>query len=986
MFNILQTLSLSILESGPCYPTPNSMKTLSKLQTKRLPKFLRLIVVLLSFATSTLVAQTRLVADLNQEPPNSEEIDGNAYYTVHKASSERSFFIGGPGVLYTSDGTMEGTVVVKKFLELGELEVMNGIAYFVAFTHENGYEMWRSDGTPAGTNLFHDIYPGPGSSRPTYLTIFNGLLYFSANNRVNGRELWRSDGTPSGTWMVADVEGGSAISSNVSKLTVAGSKLFFVANDGERGYELFVTDGSPGGTTFVRDIHPGSAHSSPGEITAVNNIVFFSAAAPAIDRQLWRSDGTPEGTYLVKVIRSGNRSAEIGKMVHVNGSAYFQATDGIHGIELWKSDGTEGGTMLLKDITPGPGSEAAYASDHIDYMTPALGKLFFVAHTPSGRHRIWISDGTEVGTHPIHETEISTSWSHPGLTEFMGSVYLVGYAEDFGHAVLFKIDATSSTSLANFGDEFHWNDPLFASFNGKLHFLFGDQYLATDGTDEGTTVVKSFEYASGSYPNKLTDVDGTLFFHGGQYPGGLWKSNGTAASTIKIGNLPYVDEAASLNGQLIFIHSDGLHSSNGEPGNIVTLSSAARHARQLRRANGLLFFSAYGPGTGEEVWQTDGTAAGTKLTKDIVPGEGHSGPRNLTALNNQIFFNTYDLTFGNELFRSDGTPEGTYLVKDINPGLATSFPVNYARFGNKMYFQANDGTHGYELWTSDGTDAGTYMIKDIQSDDLTVSDMGDMMSTSQYLFFSAQSGAASMGFWKSNGAASGTTKLVDFATNRPIELLASVGTNVFFVVYYGGYGTSDGYMELWKSNGTAAGTKKLRKLMSSYINPRVAVLGDVVYFTASFGLTGNATLWRTNGHYSGTYPVPFDGGASDLTTSGPYVYFNGSTVETGSELYVIDESGAAATAATAAVELNDRESIANYPNPFRSSFTLNVRGETDEKFAIAILTSTGQRIPSPNLLPCNTNHSLGEGWKSGMYVVQVRQGNKTVTRKLIKSE
>jgi ELWxxDGT repeat protein len=66
------------------------------------------------------------------------------------------------------------------------------VVYFVADNGVNGYELWRSDGTAAGTVLVKDILPGLETSYPSSLTNINGVLYFGANNGVHGREVWRN--------------------------------------------------------------------------------------------------------------------------------------------------------------------------------------------------------------------------------------------------------------------------------------------------------------------------------------------------------------------------------------------------------------------------------------------------------------------------------------------------------------------------------------------------------------------------------------------------------------------------------------------------------------------------------------------------------------------------------------------------------------------------------------------------------------------------
>ena len=70
--------------------------------------------------------------------------------------------------------------------------------YFAAADGAHGSELWRTDGTPANTELVSDAAPGSDSAAPLYLEVFRGDLYFSADVGT-GRELWRTDGTAAGT-------------------------------------------------------------------------------------------------------------------------------------------------------------------------------------------------------------------------------------------------------------------------------------------------------------------------------------------------------------------------------------------------------------------------------------------------------------------------------------------------------------------------------------------------------------------------------------------------------------------------------------------------------------------------------------------------------------------------------------------------------------------------------------------------------------------
>src|SRR5687767_3616905 len=55
-----------------------------------------------------------------------------------------------------------------------------GIAYFTATHQDYGTELWRSDGTEAGTTMVKDLTPGTVSSEISNLTNVNGTLFFAA--------------------------------------------------------------------------------------------------------------------------------------------------------------------------------------------------------------------------------------------------------------------------------------------------------------------------------------------------------------------------------------------------------------------------------------------------------------------------------------------------------------------------------------------------------------------------------------------------------------------------------------------------------------------------------------------------------------------------------------------------------------------------------------------------------------------------------------
>ena len=163
---------------------------------------------------------------------------------------------------------------------------VGGTTYFVAFEPEHGAEVWGTD--ESGTHLFKDILPGPGNSLPYGREVSGGTAYFAANDGnegiggEHGYELWKSDGTPAGTVLVRDIHPGP-ISGLVSspfpdnaELTDLNGTLYFSADDGTNGEELWESHGSEADTLMAADINLAGS-SSPRALTSVNNVLFFTA-------------------------------------------------------------------------------------------------------------------------------------------------------------------------------------------------------------------------------------------------------------------------------------------------------------------------------------------------------------------------------------------------------------------------------------------------------------------------------------------------------------------------------------------------------------------------------------------------------------------------------------------------------------------------------------------------------------------------------------
>ena len=120
---------------------------------------------------------------------------------------------------------------------------------------------------------------------------------------------------------------------------------------------------------------------------------------------------------------------------------------------------------------------------------------------------------------------------------------------------------------------------------------------------------------------------------------------------------------------------------------------------------GTLFFSANDGTHGQELWRSDGSAAGTSQVAQINMHTGSSNPVDFLPINGTVFFSA-----SSELWGSNGTAAGTQMLSSVASG-----PSQLTNVGGTLFFSASDRTHGRELWLSNGTAAGTHIVADINA-------------------------------------------------------------------------------------------------------------------------------------------------------------------------------------------------------------------------------------------------------------------------------
>ncbi|WP_434389161.1 ELWxxDGT repeat protein [Melittangium boletus] len=748
---------------------------------------------------------------------------------------------------------------------------VNGTVFFRATDGASGIELWKSDGTAAGTVLVKDINPGPGDSNPEELTNVNGTLFFRATDNSTARPvLWKSDGTAAGTVPVMNMVAGPQTSSPYL-LTAVGDTLYFTFYTSSTGTELWKSDGTAAGTRIVKDISPGSASARPEYLTNVNGTLFFVAEGWYFnDRELWKSDGTAAGTVLVKDIREGSASSAPYRLTNVNGTLFFVANLGDRDNELWKSDGTTAGTVRVK------GNGTWFPSN----LTNVNGTLYFSAPGGSSLYALWKSDGTTVGT--VLVKAIDMAW--PGmdlanLTNVNGTLYFTTDGENGEE--LWKSDGTAAGTVLFKDIHPGWPSSRpreLRSINNTLYFTAHSPsewgLWKSDGTPTGTVLVKALQRQSSSSDTELvalTDVNGTPYFsaNDGLYGHELWKSDGTATGTVLTRD--------------------------------INTNTQGSNPYLLTNVNGTLYFSATDGVNGSELWKSDGTAAGTRLVKDINPSSGgNSNPYALTNVNGTLYFAATDGVNGSELWKSDGTATGTHLVKDINPGSSNAFPGKLTNVNGTLYFTASNSESSYQdrLWKSDGTTAGTVLVQGTATGSGVLSITGSLTNVNGTLYFSATNGTSGVELWKSDGTAAGTVLVKDLFPGSSGSSPGNL-TNINGTLYFSATHGTNG-VELWKSDGTAAGTVLVKDLFpgSGDSSPQnLTNVNGTLYFSATHGTSG-VELWKSDGTAEGTvlvkdlFPGSGDSSPQNLTNVNGTLYFSATHGTSGVELWKSDGTAA----------------------------------------------------------------------------------------------
>ncbi len=388
---------------------------------------------------------------------------------------------------------------------------------------------------------------------------------------------------------------------------------------------------------------------------------------------------------------------------------FFEGEDVGSTVSLWETDGTARGTFELSDVAsraPLITGEALYGfvtNDGVSLdLTVFNNQVLFSGRIGPGKfgpYTMWTSDGTAAGTVPLtiagaNSSGLFSDTVRPDFTVFGAEVLFRGI-DTAGATGLWMSDgmALGTTEITGVnGAASTGVDPIdMTVFNGSVLFngadTAGHQGLwRTDGTAGGTQELTLIDgaAASGLNPTDITVFNGEALFNGLDANGlsGLWMTDGSAAGTHEL--------------------VAGAGASGLDPTDMTVFGSE-------------VLFSALDADGLTGLWVTDGTAGGTHevLAEQTTSASDPLGlnPTDLTVFNGEVFFNGFNQFGRRQLWETDGTAAGTHMLTVA--GSSPSFGLNPSSmqvYNGQLLFQGTNQTGFSGLWTTNGTAAGTHEI------------------------------------------------------------------------------------------------------------------------------------------------------------------------------------------------------------------------------------------------------------------------------------
>lgn len=415
--------------------------------------------------------------------------------------------------------------------------------------------------------------------------------------------------------------------------------------------------------------------------------------------------------------------------------------------------------VLVKNIEPGS------ASSNPQMFYPFKDKLLFVAFTNFYKWQLYVTDGTSAGTQQLTQTLNNYPAAYASNTLNPSVFYLNTYGgsnpgcaftdidsllyffcmTSTGKINIWKTDASvnGTKQITNNNDNIFATATRFFKLNGKICTILKtqSQFSQPYNLFVYDPVLKSYSFKNIDYDsftfvisNNYWDVGPTpftynnkIYFRGGNWPDSIFSMdvNGTKQFVNKM-PINYLSGQNTTN---YFIVNNKLIINPGTPGDPVygdepfyfdfatntkgllkDINSYFNYSSKPRfmkfsyfnkSSMKLGYFYAENPDDGTEIFYTDGTAAGTKITRNIAIGTSSINTQSIGSGISNLFYKGDSLILTGAAGTGMGQPNGrdslrilykdqyykahVYYQSQPNPYVHYFF-TNYTTLDNKVYF------------------------------------------------------------------------------------------------------------------------------------------------------------------------------------------------------------------------------------------------------------------------------------------------------------
>lgn len=908
------------------------------------------------------------------------------------------------------------------------ISVIDNNAYF--FIKKNSkLSLWKTNGTNSGTILIKE-FPNPNFMTSDFVitsfTKFNSKLFFNIYHMFGNpsrSEFWISDETTAGTEIVNTLNNNSTLSAG--NYTQAANSLYFTNYSSNAYWEkkIWKSDGTTAGTlpvfTGIQD-----DFSIVGNIVNFNGHIYFIKSKNNNSYLSYFEYNTNTVTDVMNL--PGNPGTNSNLFLQ-NNSLVF-ANNNV----LWKSDGTAAGTHTITSS-----SFPNYGNIGISDMIVFKNKIYFDCYLGSStEYAKLVYDGNSLAKFSNLFPELATASMEKKSTAYNGeSNYLIFLKYNNSNKEYFAFDGQSSKKIQNL--EFDYNSGFEINvvdtpdnnllINAK-NKKYGQEIFKFNFGNGTSGIYENANSSGGSYFYSPQELNNKLFYFGSdEYGVGPMLSDGSVAGTKKINenitvqinsgssyvkNIPNI----KVNDKIYFPCT--INSSDLE---LCVSDGTAAGTHQVKDINpngsGLTYDTPYffklglnkflfkaNDGTGEKLWVSDGTNAGTSVVSSYV-----SSNEKYAKLNNTTFFTSYDNTLNKAVLMStDGTQANTSIFHDFGAkrNIVSVLGSTDNKFFCLVYNQIDYWTSNYEVWISDGTMNGTVMLKAFSNPHYSNPGFNTnvAMHNNKLYFYACAENQSNLTLhapYVSDGTVIGTHKISneEFANGSypaypySSSFIASCSDKVYFMQVPSNYG----YSSMWVYNNNQFNNIYTHPVpnVSLFMQDSSQCINDNLFFLNK-QYTENK-IWITNG-VSGIKEVDIQANgtmANNVIINGlaklnDKLFLNAPFMDSdnfnfyGNELYVMDVSQITlGTNEVIGSNKNSELSILIFPNPTVSEVNL-VAAKNDYIKSVELYNMSGNLILNKTQIN-NSKITLDMNPQmTGVYLLKIQTEKGTIIKKLIK--